>query len=590
MLRRLKLPHNILRTPLNRISTSIFARRFTTEQENEPRPQTATEQENDPRTQTATEQENDAFTKKYLKEQVLPQIRAILSVMDDEEDSQRWLHSTLKGSLQKAPSPHKLLEDVISFLLSKGRSSHAFTVFQRLQNAGFFPTNHILALLLTPLIHADDQDPIQVAQSIVNLILDTEYDDSQLLSLLRVFSAFDIDQGIIISVVHAYRQSQGPDYVPSPPVLSQVVTSLVHFDQLEDAMELLSRGSHRENIRDPAHKNQIFYAFIDLIRTLRNIRTEDSGSIARAVGLMGDRGWLANSKLFDVLIGREVRAGNPRVAMTMYSMMRALGPSARPTQQIFGSLFRVYRLLKPKSYKRLNSKKPVPWFRPLRALSLELDEAAKDETRPLVPRPGVLNVALRSYMRQRDYAGAIVTLESFARYGVPLSHKTYHCVVKLLVRRVWMEITGKRRGLEDEVRWADRFLGESYLDIKLSMELVNHILYLISRETFNVIDPLYPPPPEREFRELDDKGKYKVPTLLMMEHRFRPDPWDFYYEVEPLLRLLRRAVLAEHRNWSVDAADAAVESARADMLWSPSRSLNFTEDNATVPILSSATP
>ncbi|PPQ66160.1 hypothetical protein CVT26_010883 [Gymnopilus dilepis] len=515
MLRRLKLSHDLLRIPVQRRTTFPFVRHF------------------------ATQQENDAVTQQYWKQELLPEMRFIVTLRKDEKDAGRWIHASLREALKEVPSPHKLLENAISYLIRHKQPEHAYSVFQKLEKSGFCPTNDVLALMLVPTIHLKGKDPVEIAQSIVNLMVETDYDDSQLLTFLQTCSTYEVDRGIIISIVHAYRNARGPDYVPSPNVLSQVVTSSIHFGKVEDAFELLARGSHRQSgSRAEEDSTHVSYAFLHLITTLREVRPEDSKSVARVLDLMRERGWLLNATLFNRLITGEVRAGNPRVAMTMYGMMKNL--EIPPTQRTFGSLFAIYRRMDLKAYRSLLAEKD-PSFVRLRQLSREMDEATSREPNPLIPSTALLNTALRAYMRLRDYPGAIVTLESFARYGVPLDHRTYKDVIKLVVRRIWFEIAGKR---QKEVRWADEFLGANWKDVQLDPKLVDHILYLISREQFDVKSPLYPT--GNAFKELDDKGKYRVPTVTMMEHKFRPDPWNFHYEVVPLLRLLRRAIVANN--------------------------------------------
>ena len=179
----------------------------------------------------------------------------------------------------------------------------------------------------------------------------------------------------------------------------------------------------------------------------------------------------------------------------------------------------------------------------------------------------VLNTAVWAFLRQRDYAGLVVVLNSFDVHRVPLDHHTYYSIMKHLVGRIWIEVTSKRLISRLQVKWCDRFLGVHFNEIKLSEDLVQHILFLVSRTTFVLDAPFHP---LEEPSKYDDNGGYKIPTMEMMQSVDTPDPQDFKYHVVPLKRLVRRAILANLPDDSTTKAskrvNAAVSNAKREMI------------------------
>jgi hypothetical protein len=190
----------------------------------------------------------------------------------------------------------------------------------------------------------------------------------------------------------------------------------------------------------------------------------------------------------------------------------------------------------------------------------------KGNAERVVPSTTLMNVILRAFIRQRDYAGAFVVLSSYSLFHVPLDHRTYYRVVKHVVRRIWLEITKQYKG---EIGWSILFLGlRDYRQVELNEDLVRNLLAFISQDTFHLISPLYASrhhmPPTNADR------RYKLPSMEMMESVFLPEPQDFHYDPVPLKRILRRAILAklrlEDRNAGPAEVSKAIADAKVDML------------------------
>jgi hypothetical protein len=169
---------------------------------------------------------------------------------------------------------------------------------------------------------------------------------------------------------------------------------------------------------------------------------------------------------------------------------------------------------------------------PLRELFHELMQSCKRGENPVQPDTVLLNTALKAFMSQRDYAGAIIVVGTFGLFQVPLDNKSYYCVVKLLVRRVWSEVQACRP--KHQERWVDRFLGvQHYSDIVLSRSLV-HEIFTCSAGKILICRCHFTHPSERGIivvcaslrQRPGEEAYYTFPTMEMMESLVLP--------VEPL--------------------------------------------------------
>ena len=186
-------------------------------------------------------------------------------------------------------------------------------------------------------------------------------------------------------------------------------------------------------------------------------------------------------------------------------------------------------------------------------------------TKRLVPSTTLMNVILRAFIRQYDYAGALVVLSLYSHLNVLLDHRTYYYVVKHVVRRIWCEATHQHRGA---IGWSTMFLGvPDYRHVKLNEDLVWNLLGYISQDTFRLVSPLYAY--RRSVPSTDANHRYKLPSMEMMESVFPPDPQDLHYNPVPLKRILRRALWCELRMTDSNApieVSNAIASAKAHML------------------------
>ena len=197
----------------------------------------------------------------------------------------------------------------------------------------------------------------------------------------------------------------------------------------------------------------------------------------------------------------------------MYSMLKGMRitQGISPDSYTFGSMFLLYRMIRPRAVRKHHQNDLASPFPP-RVLYHGLMLAVKSIgcTGRIVPPTTLMNVILRSFIRQRDYAGAFVVLNSYSLFNVPLDHRTYYRVIKHFVRRIWIEINKQRRG---EIGWSSLFLGvQDHRPVELNDKLVQDLLGFVSQDTFHIVYPPYASCRHMPSPNADER-KYKLPSM-----------------------------------------------------------------------------
>jgi hypothetical protein len=396
---------------------------------------------------------------------------------------------------------------------------------------------------------------------LVGAVADPATKEDDFLRALEVIKEVGMNEHIVARVCASFLANRDANYRPKTETVRAAIEAFIKVDKVDEAFALLCRVGIQPGIR-PVH--QTFLA------NLRDSRPLDHQSFAKLLSAMDAAGVSLDTSLLNILISREVRLKRAANALVLYNEMKK-NPQLSPDSYTFGSLFSMYRRIRPSSMRKFSGTKSLgtPTY-PLRALFQELLQSSKRGENPVLPNTALLNTALRAFMRQRDYAGAIIIIRYFGLFRVPLDNKSYYYVVKLLVRRVWAEVQGSRP--KNEERWVDRFLGvQHYGDIVLNESLVYEIFTALCKKKFDVSLPLHLPHQGRRHRLLRhlrkgpvDEAYYPFPTMQMMES----DP-------VPLVRLLSRALYADaivhpgEASWKVDEL---IKKAEDDMITTHSAS------------------
>ncbi|KAF9530899.1 hypothetical protein CPB83DRAFT_144150 [Crepidotus variabilis] len=399
---------------------------------------------------------------------------------------------------------------------------------------------------------------------LIRSVMNPDSADNAVLQVLQVLQEAGADPLVVAHAADSYLANRPTQHMPSRELSKALVVAFINADTVDKAFTLL----HRLRLSKDAAAHHVFIA------ALSYTRPNDNRSFIKILTSMNEAGLAIDTPIFNLLIAREVRLGRAGQALSMYSEMKS-NEALQPDVYTFSSLFTLYRRVKPRSLKHHNTKDGSEGTTsPIRQLFGEVVLSSQRDKNPIQVQTSLLNTALRAFMRQRDYAAAIMVLQAFSHFQVCLDHKTYYAVVKMLVRRIWAEAQGSRP--RDQVRWVDRLLGvEHYTEIKLGTALVQQIFSTLKRKAFDISAPLYlprrvgrrRPPPGQFSRPSDTNGTIPFPSMEMMESVEPPEPLGFVYDPIPLQRFLAKAHLAQseaqkgdvQRELDVDLATAAKE-------------------------------
>ncbi|KAF8148829.1 hypothetical protein B0H34DRAFT_735442 [Crassisporium funariophilum] len=467
------------------------------------------------------------------------------------------VHKELDAALPAAEAPSRIYESLIIFLLGKHRVQEAVEAHKRMIIDGFLSSNVLDAKMIGVALAFSTDDPKPLLLRLTSIFEDKEYTQRHFSGLVKAMAKFDVDKEVVDAVAELFAASRGPGYSPPPDILATIVASRTRAGFTAQAVEALRH--HSQTPQNRAARQSSHLPYVRILSALRDTQTRDSESVNNVLDIMKAQGLSPDIYVLNILLARAVRLRSARNALALYSIMGEK-QNILPDSFTFGSLFMLYRKTRLRSLRHHHTIDAITAFPP-RALYKDFMKATERRNNPIVVSTTLMNVILRAFIRHRDYAGAYVVLRSYSILSVPLDPRTYYCIVKHVVRRIWAETLGHRRA--GVVCWSDRFLGAKRRDIQLNEDLVQDILLLISHEDFELSKPWYAP---GDRLPLDVKPKYQVPSMEIMESVF-PEADNVEYPATPLKRILRRALLAELNCEGAPPVSEAIAAARAEMIY-----------------------
>ena len=474
-----------------------------------------------------------------------------------------YITRELGYTLTNVRSPQFVYERVINLLLSRKYTYEAVLLYQHMhEEAGLMSSTALDAKMLAIPLAFPHESPQPLILRIAPIFSDPRYTENDFSSLLKMMAKYGVDKEIICILVEVFISTRRPNYIIRPEFLAPLLSARARIGDVDVVLELLDQFSGVNNV-NRATRASVYGPYVQVLAVLQETRTWDSATVNRILDLMASQGLPLTLPTLNILLSREVRLGNHRSAIGIYSMLKQMRVTKKisPDSFTFGSMFLLYRMMRPKSVRKDHLKNLAFPFPP-RALYRDFMLATKPKFNAdrIVPSTTLMNVILRAFIRQRDYAGAFVVLSSFSLFKVPLDHRTYYRIIKHVVRRIWLEVSKQYKA---KVGWSLNFLGvPSYRSIKLSGDLLRNLLAFVSQDTFHLTYSLYAS--RRRIPPTNDHIRHILPSMKMMESVLLPNPRDFHYDPVPLKRILRRAILATLRLEDPNAGPAEVSKAIAD--------------------------
>lgn len=259
---------------------------------------------------------------------------------------------------------------------------------------------------------------------------------------------------------------------------------------------------------------------------------------------------------------------------TVYNTMIRGDASILPDVYTFGTLFRVIaRFSATRTIHNRKHKRPgdAPTMRELyRDMVYCHRIQTKDVTaRTPVMRGSLLNKILRNFVRSGDFAAAYVVLRSYQIFMIPVTLATYRSVLGGIMLRLQKELPALQPWNCLERYWAYRFMGSPTMipkeaDARVMDGVLNfsakaalqldpiklyseqHLQHIAEAVQYYIATKDDSDVPELTYRKISNKrpkrAGYRVPTAVTLLGILDPpvDLWD----VQPLLRIVRRAILA----------------------------------------------
>ncbi|KAF8629690.1 hypothetical protein AX15_003329 [Amanita polypyramis BW_CC] len=463
------------------------------------------------------------------------------------------------------------------------------SVYERMLNNELVPSVSLNAKMLAAAISLSPED-VTLSGTFDRLFTNPLFTESTLLQTLQVMINLGTSHGVVVDVIEKFIESESEDYTPGKLVLAKLVEAQVRNDQLEDALGTLS---HYEEATSAPGSDLVPNAipqipYVAIMSAIRDTASWNTTAVSRVLKIMQSNNIKPNVTLLNILISRAVRERSLYRAFSIYAILRMAGDSSQmknqdgsvgvdlnmtPDAYTFGSLFNaLYKYYDAEVKQRRiqesgDGGKPDVILSP-RQLFFEMmktyqsrsqleqtNPSTSSLTPPFEPTPSLFNVALRSFIRTRDYAAAIILTASFRHLQLETTPKTYFIVFKHIMNRIRWDI--KRVRMPGEGRWADRFLGVSpHGDIwtmDVDEKLARRVLEYATGSRFDVGKGVL-----EEEEKIREGGKsksksgnnnvhtktFRTPTLEMMEGD-EPIPPHARFSTVPLERLLQRALLAD---------------------------------------------
>jgi hypothetical protein len=513
-----------------------------------------------------------SYRRKRLSELVINRqttillFRKIVGFLEHEPQAESetilgYIKRQLDNALTNVRSPQVIYERVINLLLGRQYAHTAALLYESMHNeAGLLSSTALDAKMLALPLAFPHKSPESLILRISPIFINPQYTDNDFSGLLKMMRKYKVDDEILCSLLELFFSMRLPNRITRPDFLIPLLSARARLGEVDVALGLLDEFSSVINV-NRAVRASVHAPYVQVLAALQETRTWDSASVNKVLDIMTNHGLPLNLPTLNILLSREVRLGNHRSAIAIYSMIKEMKTrKIFPDGFTFCSMFLLYRMIRPKTVRRDHCKNLASPFPP-RALYRDfmLEAKPKFNTDRVVPSTTLMNVILRAFIRQRDYAGAFVVLNSFSFFKVPLDNQTYYRVIKHVVRRIWLEVSTEYRG---EVGWSLKFLGvPDYRHIKLSEDLLRNLLAFVSRDTFDLNSPLYAS--RRRLPPTKDHIRYMMPSMEMIQSVML-DPQDFHYDPVPLKRILRRAILATLRLTDHNAGPTEVSKVIAD--------------------------
>ncbi|KAF9004742.1 hypothetical protein BDQ17DRAFT_1354602 [Cyathus striatus] len=511
---------------------------------------------------------SSVFKEKKMKAAVDAIGQAIKPDMS-EEGVYKTVSKLLDQYLRQFKSHADLYEGIIFLLIKKGRLQAATAMYECMLNAGFVASSLTDARLMTLSIamSEDKEDAQTYLNGLGALFAQDEFTGDDILELIYIGSKCGLGGDMSAAIIQMYMESrpEGEDVHFDPRLVKKLITAQAASGNVEGALGTLALQHQKGNLPSSPKLSQHLYS--ELLGAIRHAGPVDQDAVGTVLETMHIHGIKPSTPIFNNLIANAVRSRNIQEAFQIYYMMKSMkNKEIKPDSFTYGSLWNaITELYSPRAARR-NRKRdviiaPRQLYREMITTLIPFSVALKqkqDTKLPSMLTSALLDVTLRAFLSAKDYPGAFVVVRSFVTWHIRPRVKTYNVVLTRLMGRLHRELKSMR--LLGESRWADRYIGLPKVvpvgilaKIQADERMEDHLLKVAKHPQWSLDAPPYMLdgnddllPVRLVHDEESDKPDYIIPTPEMLEGDNKPPAGTTFSHV-PIERMLRRAILADHR-------------------------------------------
>uniref|UniRef100_A0A0W0G9M8 Pentatricopeptide repeat protein n=1 Tax=Moniliophthora roreri TaxID=221103 RepID=A0A0W0G9M8_MONRR len=457
---------------------------------------------------------------------------------EKQSSAQSFIHRRLSESrYRQIPSRHVIFENLISLLIYHRRFREAVTVYQRMRKEGFPSSQQTNANMIAIGIANQSITTGQAIDALERIFMDKNgFSEDDFVLFLSVLKDLELPPHSQVHLIRRFIHRRGAEYTPPRKIVNLLAGILAKDGKISEALDVIARYESKDTSDVHTTAEEIEPENTDILRShsyvaiLTSLDTLDPLSsdtaVDRILTTLRQSSIAFDNSLFTALITHYATKRDVRKTAKLYGALvqaKEYG-IVSPSLGVYRALFKLMarRFSIHERERRLLRPRHVFADMYRYALSTSTTRTA-DEQHP-AEVPSTLNLALNAFISRRDYAGAVVVLETFITMGIPVHRKTYSIVVKHLLDRV-------RR---DGGVWGERLFGFGRQNQRTTEPEEQRRIEALLR--FSQIPGLVPTPGARRTRG-------HVPTAAIINGTASIPP-GVMLSVRVLQRMVKRAMLA----------------------------------------------
>lgn len=519
----------------------------------------------------------DSNTPKRAAEKEAPYaIRHLLQTVEDFLQSGKpgvaikYFQREATTALIDNPTRFLAYERSISLFLRHRYPLAAAMVFGRMTREGFIPSVSIRTQMAIIVMVERSSDEKVLREAMQGLFCQKSFDECCLRDIFHLLiNCLNGSPDFIDKVADTFIATRESGFTLSEETINLLVTFHSRSGSSGTAQHWISRFTENASEKD---KQEMSYPYTTLLRDLVKSAPKEYTIYQWIVENVEAAGVVPDLPFYNALIATEVAHRRYNRAFAVYGLLwEHRTPNITPDAYTYASLFRALRMIHRQRNLRTR-KHPRPRdARSPRQLYHEMLDCHFMRTDFQLSKPSpvisadVLHSALRTFMLTNDFPAAFLVLRTLRGCKIVPTLQTYRLIVGSLALIVKKELPLISRAHVPEDHWSYRFLGlASYPDQTIDVDL--HLLEMILRiGTEPKLSLRYIPLPDESGRTIDRQNtsgdqfggknvsassaqakKYRKPSAITLVGLEEMDP-DTPYDMTPLERILRRAVLATRR-------------------------------------------